>query len=176
MNTIKTTDPQGELLTEVDSNNQVIRSIGRGEAHSKTGVYYRTIYVLVKDEQNRVLLQQRSETKDLYPGCWDLSVGGHVNFGDTYPATAAREVEEELGLEVTEKDLVFKGEVLVKLPKSGEYFQVFEYQLKPGQSIKASAEEINTTTWMTIEDIKQSMTDKSLKWYPRPEQVVAALY
>jgi len=172
----KTTDPQGELLTQVNEYNQVIGSISRGEAHEKKGVFYRTIYVLVKNDQDQVLIQKRSSTKDLYPDCWDLSVGGHVNFGQSYEATAVRELEEELGLHVSEEDLITKGKVLVRLPSSGEYFNVFEYNLKPNETIAASEEEIGDTKWLTIEEIKNSMKDKPMKWYPRPEQTIAALY
>ena len=172
----KTTDPQGELLTQVDEHNQIIGSINRGAAHETPGVYYRTIYVLVKNDRGEVLIQKRSSTKDLYPNYWDLSVGGHVNFGQSYENTAARELGEELGINVSEKDLDAKGEVLVRLPNSGEYFNVYEYKLKPGETISASDEEINDTRWMKIEEIKKSMAEKSLQWYERPEQVIAALY
>ena len=171
-----TTDSQEELLTQVDEHNKVIGSISRGEAHEKRGIFYRTIYVLVKNNNEQVLVQKRSSTKDLYPDCWDLSVGGHVNFGQNYVETAAREVGEELGLEVSEADLIPKGEVLVKLPNSGEYFNVFEYKLKHSEVIKVSEEEINDTRWMTIEEIKKSMEDGSLQWYERPMQTIAALY
>src|SRR4030042_2516072 len=106
----KTTDPQGELLIQVDEHNNVIGSISRGEAHEKQGVFYRTIYVLVKDENDKVLTQQRSATKDLYPNCWDLSVGGHVNFGKTFEETAVRELDEEIGLDLKKEDLIKKGE------------------------------------------------------------------
>lgn len=173
---VKTTDPQGELLTQVDEHNNVIGSIGRGVAHETPGIFYRTIFVLVKNDKEEILIQKRSSTKDLYPDCWDLSVGGHVNFGQSYEETAAREIGEELGVEALEEDLIPKGEVLVKLSNSGEYFNVFEYNLKPGQEISALEEEIGDTKWMTIEDIKKSMKDKSLKWYPRPLQVIEALY
>ncbi|MCL5090970.1 MAG: hypothetical protein M1514_03100 [Patescibacteria group bacterium] len=73
-NTVKTTDPQGELLTQVDGHNQVVGEISRKAAHKTPGVFYRTIYVLVFNEKGEVLLQKRSPTKDLYPDCWDLSV------------------------------------------------------------------------------------------------------
>ena len=175
-NIVNTTDPQGELLTRVDEYNKIIGSISRGAAHETPGVFYRTIYVLVKDEKGEILIQKRSTTKDLYPNCWDLSVGGHVNFGKSYEETAVRELGEELGLNVSEQDLVSKGEVIVKLPQSGEFFNIFEYSLKPGETISASQEEVNDTRWMSIEDIKQSMVDKSLQWYARPEQVIVALY
>ena len=172
----KTTDPQGELLTQVDENNNVVGSIPRGEAHKKPGVFYRTIFVLVKNASEEVLIQKRSPTKDLYPNCWDLSVGGHVNFGDSYEDTAAREVEEELGVKVSKEELVTKGDVLVKLLNSGEFFRIFEYTLKPGEMVTTSEDEIGDTKWMKIEDIKKSMEDKTIQWYARPEQVIAALY
>ncbi|MBI2464804.1 NUDIX domain-containing protein [Candidatus Shapirobacteria bacterium] len=171
-----TTDPQEELLTQVDEHNQIIGSITRGSAHSTLGTFYRTIYVLVKDNQGKVLIQKRSTTKDLYPNCWDLSVGGHVNFGHSYPETAVREVGEELGLSVTESDLKYIGEVLVKLPNSGEYFDVFEYNLKPNQEINILTLEIGEIKWMSIDEIKKSMETKSLNWYERPLQVIASLY
>lgn len=174
--TNSTTDPQNELLTQVDENNQIISSISRKEAHHKQGVFYRTIFVIVKNERDQILLQKRSSTKDLYPNCWDLSVGGHVEFGDSYEQTAIRELEEELGIKAKVNDLIQKGHVLVKLPNSGEHFMVFEYQLKPDQKIMVSKEEINHIKWMSIDEIKASMKNSSMQWYERPLQTIAALY
>jgi isopentenyldiphosphate isomerase len=171
-----TTDPQAELLTQVDENNQVIGSIPRGEAHERPGVFYRTIYVLVINASDEVLIHKRSATKDLYPNRWDLSAGGHVNYQDSYAETAVRELWEELGLVVSEADLRSMGEVLVKLPASGEFFNVFEYHLKPGEEISPAEEEIQETRWMTVDDIKKSMDDGGLLWYERPTQTIRALY
>lgn len=171
-----TTDPQSELLIQVDKNNKVIGSIPRGEANSRQGIFYRTIFVLVKNNKDEILIQKRSASKDLYPNCWDLSVGGHVGYGQTYEEAAAREVGEELGVSVTEADLRPKGDVLVKLPNSGEWFRVFEYSLRPNEILSTNEEEINEIKWVTMDEIKKTMVDKSLQWYARPEQVVAALY
>jgi isopentenyldiphosphate isomerase len=171
-----TTDPQGELLTQVDENNKVIGSIPRGEAHGTPGIFYRTIYVLVMNDQGEALVHKRSASKDLYPNCWDLSAGGHVHYQDSYEETAARELGEELGLKVSEEDLTLKGEVLVKLPNSGEFFNVFEYHLKPGEKISTAEEEIQETQWMTVDDIKKSMDGGNLLWYERPTQTIRALY
>lgn len=171
-----TTDPQEEMLIQVDEKNQIIGSISRKDAHERQGVFYRTIFVLVRNGDREVLVQKRSPTKDLFPNHWDLSVGGHVNYGQSYTEAAARELKEELGIDASEDELVPKGDVLVTLPHSGEHFKVFEYNIKPNQNVSVSEEEINETRWMTIEDIKKSMSDKSLQWYARPEQVIRALY
>ena len=51
-----------------------------------------------------VVLQKRAATKDVWPGRFDASAAGHVRFGES-PAEAAREIEEELGLEVAFSEL-----------------------------------------------------------------------
>jgi isopentenyldiphosphate isomerase len=173
---MKTTDPQQELLTEVDKKNKVIGSIKRGIAHNSPDKIYRTIYIIVKNDKNEILLQKRSSTKDLYPDCWDLSVGGHVNFGTSYLGTAIKELEEELNIKCKNNDLKFLGEVLVKLPKSNEFFHVFQYNLKDSDKIKIETTELSQIKWMTIDEVKQSMQTKSLKWYERPLQTIKALY
>ncbi|MBU2592613.1 MAG: NUDIX domain-containing protein [Patescibacteria group bacterium] len=171
-----TTDPQEELLTEVNSNNEVIGSISREVAHNSPDKIYRTIFVVVKDKTNKILLQKRSSTKDLYPDCWDLSVGGHVNYGKSYLETAVKELEEELGIVTPAKELKFVGEVLVKLPTSNEFFHVFEYKLKPKDNIKLETNEVSKTIWMSIGQVKKTMQQQKLKWYARPLQVIKALY
>lgn len=176
MNSRQTTDPQNELLTEVDDNNKVIGSIPRGIAHNSPKKFYRTIYIIATDNKDRILLQKRSSTKDLYPDCWDLSVGGHVNYGKSYIETAIIELAEELGIKSTAKELKFIGEVLVKLPTSSEYFNVFEYKIKPTDQIKTNTKEVGSVMWMTMDEIKKSMRQHKLNWYARPLQIIEALY
>ena len=171
---MSTTDPQDELLTQVDKHNKVIGPIARGEAHSG-GFYYRTIYVLVKNSHGRILLQQRSSTKDLYPSCWDLSVGGHVSYGDSYLNTAIRELREELGLSARPQDLTFLKEILVTLPSSFEFFHVFEYHLKPTDKLILATEEVSNTRWVKIQELINWIKISPSDWYPRPLQILSNL-
>ncbi|HEX8969772.1 MAG TPA: NUDIX domain-containing protein, partial [Chloroflexota bacterium] len=64
-------------------------------------------WILRRDGQEMVL-QRRSLLKDTYPGCWDAAAAGHWRFGET-PPEAAREIAEELGLDVRFEDLVYRG-------------------------------------------------------------------
>lgn len=67
-----------------------------GDLHASSHVW------IVRDDMDRsgfsVLLQQRSPDKDAFPNCFNTSCAGHVARGDTYEATAIRELEEELGI------------------------------------------------------------------------------
>jgi isopentenyldiphosphate isomerase len=55
-----------------------------------------------------VLLQRRALLKDTFAGCWDTAAAGHWRFGET-PREAAREIGEELGIEVDFDRLVYHG-------------------------------------------------------------------
>ena len=43
-------------------------------------------------------MQKRSVTKDVAPGKWDTSVGGHISPGEDLMEAAKREMGEELGV------------------------------------------------------------------------------
>lgn len=70
---------------------------------------YKCAIVWVVNNDGNVLIQKRSETKRLYPGKWDKSVGGGVSSGETSVETALRETAEEIGLNITEDDLIYLG-------------------------------------------------------------------
>jgi isopentenyldiphosphate isomerase len=55
-----------------------------------------------------IVLQRRSLRKDTFAGCWDAAAAGHWRFGET-AEQAAREIAEELGLDVSFGQLTFRG-------------------------------------------------------------------
>jgi len=99
-----TTDDQQELFVLVDEHDEVIGTVLRKDAHSNPKLIHRSVGVLVFNAKKQLLFQKRSKTKDTFPGYWGISVGGHVNVGQTYEEAAKREMEEELGkvLEIVE--------------------------------------------------------------------------
>lgn len=90
-----------ELFDIVDENGRPTgRVVPREEAH-RLGLRHRTSHVWVLRQKNgrlQVLLQKRSETKDSFPGCWDISSAGHIPAGSDFVRSALRELREELEL------------------------------------------------------------------------------
>jgi isopentenyldiphosphate isomerase len=63
---------------------------------------------IVRGAGSEVVLQRRAFAKDTFPGAWDAAAAGHWRFGET-AEEAAREIAEELGLDVSFSDLVYRG-------------------------------------------------------------------
>jgi isopentenyldiphosphate isomerase len=55
-----------------------------------------------------ILLQHRAARKDVWPLRFDASAAGHIRFGESM-AEAAREVREELGIQVELSDMIALG-------------------------------------------------------------------
>jgi len=59
---------------------------------------HRCTYVLVLDSGGDLYVHRRAETKDVFPGFFDVTAGGVNAAGESYEDCARRELEEELGV------------------------------------------------------------------------------
>lgn len=87
-----------ELLEIVDDDDKIIGLRPRAQCHGNPALVHRVSHVLIINAKGEMLLQKRSSSKDIQPGKWDTSVGGHLDPGEDYLAAARREMAEELGL------------------------------------------------------------------------------
>ena len=87
-----------ELFPLVDPEGRVIGSATRRHCHSGSMLLHPVVHLHVFAPDGSLLLQKRSDDKDIQPGRWDTSVGGHVDFGETIDLALRREASEELGL------------------------------------------------------------------------------
>ncbi len=101
----QTNSPQ-ELIDVVDKHDVVVSQASRKEVHDKK-LLHREVAVLIYDDQNRILTQQRSSKKKVMPLYWIISVAGHVPAGMTPEEAAHKELIEELGFD-TELSLYTK--------------------------------------------------------------------
>jgi 16S rRNA (adenine1518-N6/adenine1519-N6)-dimethyltransferase len=110
-------DSASEIFPVVDENDQFVSDAPRGEVHGNN-LRHRAVHLFIFNRQGELFLQKRSRWKDRHPLLWDSSAAGHVEAGEEYDATAARELKEELGVTAT---LVR----VVKLPASEQTGQEF---------------------------------------------------
>jgi len=76
-----------------------VGSATREECHSGTFLLHGVVHALVFTGDGRLILQKRSLNKDIQPGKWDTSIGGHISFMETQDEALRREAAEELGIQ-----------------------------------------------------------------------------
>lgn len=87
-----------EYFPVVNDNGEVIGKATRTVCHSGTFILHPVVHLHVFNSLGELYLQKRALNKDIQPGKWDTSVGGHVNYGEEVENALKREVKEELGI------------------------------------------------------------------------------
>lgn len=93
-----------EFVDVVDCDGQVIRTVPRSVMRQQR-LPHRAVYVLVFDSRGRLLIHQRTLSKDIYPGYWDVCVGGVPQAGESFQEAALRETAEEIGVVAAPKPI-----------------------------------------------------------------------
>lgn len=87
-------EPHHEPLNVYDPQGRVVGVCPRDEA-KRSDLAVGAINLMLVNAKGELLLQKRPPDKE-NGGCWDKSVGGHVDAGEDFDAAAVREAGEEL--------------------------------------------------------------------------------
>ena len=156
--------PTGQVLT-------------RKEIHGG-GYWHRSIIVLIINEKNEVLLQQRSKNKDKNANMWDVSVAGHISSGQDALSAAAREINEEvsidLGYHVDIKDFRYMYSFRKEQKFADDFIERQFYDLfvlrkndLDIENITMQEEEVQSVKFCSISELRQLRKTKDL--VPREE-------
>jgi isopentenyldiphosphate isomerase len=101
-------DASEELVDVVDDDDRVIATVTRREMRAHR-LQHRAVSIAVLSSDGRLLVHRRADTKDVWPGMWDLAAGGVVGAGESYEDAARRELAEELGVHVDTMECLGEG-------------------------------------------------------------------
>ena len=93
-----------ELLDLVDDDDSVIGQLSRDEVYRRKLTNFRVVNAFIRDSQGRLWIPRRNARKRLFPLHLDVSVGGHVQAGESYDQALIREAREEMNLELKPSD------------------------------------------------------------------------
>ena len=91
-------DNKEEMFPIVDEQGNIVGAATRGECHDGSKKLHPVVHLHVFNSKGELYLQKRPEWKDIQPGKWDTSVGGHVDLGESVEMALHREVKEELAI------------------------------------------------------------------------------
>lgn len=99
-----------EFFDVLNEDGEYINKIASRDECHKEGLWHRaTVVFIVSNDNKKVLLQQRSKTKKLWPNLWDITAGGHALAGELGYQAAIRETKEEIGINIDKESLEFIG-------------------------------------------------------------------
>lgn len=146
-------DNQNELFPVVDEEGVVIGCIHRRQAHDGTKILHPVVHLHLFNSEGQLYLQHRPDWKDIQPGKWDTSTGGHVDYGEDVSHALRREVYEELGVAGFQED--FLGKYIFEGLRERELVYVFKTTYDG--SVVPNPKELAGGAFFTREEILQKI-------------------
>ena len=151
-------DNNKERFPIVDEEGRVVGAATRGECHNGSKLLHPVVHLHVFNSRGEVYLQKRPEWKDIQPGKWDTSVGGHIDDGETPEQALIREVGEELGITDFVPERV--GKYVFESLREREL--VYVNRTVYDGTVRPSAEELDGGRFWTMDEIRAAIGQEIL--------------
>ena len=148
------------------SENGIIQNLTkRSEIHQK-GILHLAVQCWIINESGQVLIQRRAFTKDKSVGKWDVSFGGHCSQTlqqNIQIANIIKEGHEELGLKISENDLIKLGEIryISQQNKNKELLGIYLLKVKNNQKFTFQDNEVTDIMWININELYENIKNDS---------------
>lgn len=143
-----------ELIEIVDDKGNFTGDVLEKEEAHKKNLLHNEVGCFIINNKGQILLEKRSPNKKYSPNKWGLCAG-HVDAGETLKTAMVREIKEEIGLTVTENDLIPFGEREFTIEDTNSHITYFFYlkcNLKE-EDFRVQEEELSEVKWFFIEDV-----------------------
>ncbi len=129
----------------------------------------RVIVAAVIEKEDKVLLGKRTENVGPYPNTWHLP-GGGVKLGEeSLKEALAREIKEEVGIEVNEiQEISFDEDY--EPDKNGEmtHYTFLIYKVKYAKGTEKAGDDLRELKWFTKKDLQAiSLARPSIKLFKK---------
>ena len=161
-------DPALELVDVVDEDDRVIETVTRREIRARS-LLHRCTYILVRNRAGEILVHRRTDTKDVFPGAYDVFVGGVCAAGEAYDTCARREVAEEVGVSGVELTFLFRYRY--RGSKGQAWGAV--YEVRWDGPIRHQESEVAWSAWVTPGKVVQMLAE--LPFCPDSREIFARL-
>ena len=151
-----------EYVILVDENDNPIGKEEKVKCHLPNGKLHRAFTVLLFNEEGKLLLTKRSQSKMLWPNDWDGTVASHPRESETYVSSAERRLPEEIGV-ICSLEYLFKFEyhVLYKdIGSENEICGTLIGILRNSSTINLVKDEIVETKWVTVDELISELEEK----------------
>lgn len=121
---------QDEYLDLVDENDAVTGKKRRSEVYAEHLSNFRVVNAFLINSKGEIWTPRRTATKRIFPLCLDMSMGGHVESGETYEQTLKREIQEELNIEIDKVPHRLLGHLTPQKDGVSAFMNVYEVKME----------------------------------------------
>lgn len=151
-----------EYIVVVDQEDNIIGKKLRSLI-SKEDIY-RVSSLWVFNSNKELLIAQRPSWKKHDPGKWTESAVGTVEDGETYESNLIKEAKEELGLDLSKKDLVFITKDFYE-SKNGKMFgAIYAVILNEDMRIDVNKHEVPDIEWISYEEVVKELNKVDIRF------------
>jgi len=144
-----------EPLDIVDLHDHVLGQAPRGDAMALR-LRHRCASVQVRDPRGRIFVHRRTDGKLVFPGMYDVVVGGVVGAGESYDDAALREAEEELGVQGLPSPLP-RLTFLFDTPEHSWFVRVYEVEC--ALPVRPQPEEVAWWDWLPEDELERRLPE-----------------
>jgi isopentenyldiphosphate isomerase len=122
---------------------------------------HRVSAIWLTNSKGEVFIAQRALSKRHAPGQWGPAASGTVEEGETYETNAMKEIEEEIGISITQEQLKLGPKVLMNTPGDRRFVQWYVVTADvPRENFKLQEEEVADAKWIGVKELEQRMTER----------------
>lgn len=166
MSSDKVVSFEDEKLILVDEQDNEIGNLPKDKCHVGRGRLHRAFSLFIFDAEGRVLLQQRSAQKRLWPMYWSNACCSHPRRGEEMTEATNRRLNQELGL-TSELEFLFKFIYQAQYDQSGaEHELCWVYIGRSTDTVVVNANEIVDWRFVSIDSLEKELAAEPDKFTP----------
>jgi isopentenyl-diphosphate delta-isomerase len=136
-----------EFLDLVDEHDHVIGNMKRSEVYAQGLSNFRVVNAFLVNSKGEMWIPRRTADKRIFPLCLDMSVGGHVESGETYEQTLKRETQEELNIDTDQRSVRLLGHLSPQ--EHGVSANMNVYEIKTDEAPDYNKNDFIEFFWLT---------------------------
>jgi isopentenyldiphosphate isomerase len=140
-----------EYLDLVDTNDNVIGKKRRSEVYAEHLSNFRVVNAFITNSKGEIWIPRRGPNKKIYSLALDMSMGGHVESGETYDEAFAREIMEELNIDTNKTGFKLLGNLTPGTHGVSAHMNV--YEILQDEAPKYNPDDFTEYFWLTPKQI-----------------------
>ena len=179
MDTHEVVSSEAEELILVDANDAELGYLSKAQCHDGAGQLHRAFSVFLFNDTGELLLQQRSQSKRLWPGYWSNTCCSHPRRGETMQVATERRLLDELRVTST-LQFVYKFEYQAAFGEFGSENELCHVYLgRIAGSVTPNANEVDAIRYLSaaaLDNELDNLPNEFTPWFKLEWQALKTDY